>query len=64
MLWFNFILGLNIISLCFGSWLCIVMSLKSKKIKFKPTIELNPNIYVVVSFLSQTIFAFLLFQLH
>ena len=64
MLWFNFILGLNIISLCFGSWLCIVMSLKSKKIIFKPRIELNPNIYVVVSFLSQTIFAFLLFQLH
>ena len=64
MLWFNFILGLNIISLCFGSWLCFIMSLKSKKRKFKPRIELNPNIYVVVSFLSQTIFAFLLFQLH
>jgi len=26
------------------------MSLKLKKIKFKPRIELNPNIYVVVSF--------------
>ena len=63
MLWFNFILGLNIMSLCFGSWLCFIMSLK-KKIKFKPRIELNLNIYVVVSFLSQTIFAFLLFQLH
>ena len=64
MLWFNFILGLNFIFLCFGVWLCILMSLKSKKIKFKPRVELNPNIYVVVSFLSQSIFAFLLFQLH
>ena len=64
MLWFNFILGLNIICLCFGSWLCIIMSLKPKKIKFKPGIELNPNVYVVVSFLSQVIFVFLLFQLH
>ena len=35
-----------------------------KKIKLKPRIELNHNIYLVVSFLYQVIFAFLLSQLH
>ena len=36
MLWFNFILGLNFISLCFGVWKCMIMSLKQREIKFKP----------------------------
>ena len=26
MLWFNFIIGLNFISLCFRVWLCMIMS--------------------------------------
>ena len=41
MLWFNFILGLNFIFLCFWVWYCMIMSLKQKKIKFKPRIKLN-----------------------
>ena len=36
MLWFIFILGLNFISLCFGVWKCMIMSLKQREIKFKP----------------------------
>ena len=47
MLWFNFILGLIFISLCFGVWQCMIMSLKQWEIKIKPRIKLNHNIYVV-----------------
>ena len=39
----------------------MIMSLKQKEIKFEPRIKLNHNIYVVVNFLSQLIFIFLLF---
>ena len=46
MLSFNFILGLNFISLCFWVWQCMVMSLKQREIKFKPRIKLNHNIYI------------------
>ena len=43
-MWFNyFILGLHFILLCFWVWKCKVMSLKQRKIKFKPQIELNQN---------------------
>ena len=44
MLWFNFILGLNFISLCFGVWYCMVMNLKQREMKIKPRIKLNYNI--------------------
>ena len=43
-LWFNFILGLNFIFFCLWVWQCMIMSLKQKKIKFKPRIKLNHNI--------------------
>ena len=45
MLWFNFILGLNFISL--GSKLIIIdyHTPKQRKTKFKPRIKLNHNIY-------------------
>ena len=36
----------------------MIMSLKQKKIKFKPMIKLNHNIYVVSNILSQVIFFF------
>ena len=34
----------------------MIMSLEQKKIKFKPMIKLNHNIYVVSNILSQVIF--------
>ena len=37
--------GLNFISLCFWVWQCM-MSLKRRKIKFKPRITLNCNSYL------------------
>ena len=43
-LWFNyFILGLYFLFLCFGVWWCMIMSLKQRKIKFKPSKKLNHN---------------------
>ena len=48
MLLFNFILGLNYIFLCFVVWpnlIKIIMSLKQRKIKFKPSLKLNHNIH-------------------
>ena len=36
----------------------MIMSLKQKKINFKPMIKLNHNIYVVSNILSQVIFFF------
>ena len=35
MLWFNFILGSNLIFLCFGYGNLMVLSLKQRKIKFE-----------------------------
>ena len=49
MLWVSFILGLNFISLCFGVWQWLIMSLKQNEIKFKPGIKLlNHNIYTEI----------------
>jgi len=45
MFWFNFILGLNSISLCFWVWQRMKMSLKQTKIKFNQL--LNHNMYVI-----------------
>ena len=46
MLWFNFILGLNFIFLCFKLIILhYYYTPKTKEIKFKPTIKLNHNIY-------------------
>ena len=50
MLRFNFILGLNFISLWFGVWLSMITSLKQREIKFKPRIKLNHNIYTRLMF--------------
>ena len=46
MMYFNFILGFNFISLGFWVWQCMTMSLKRGKIKFKPRITLNHNSYL------------------
>ena len=43
MLWFNFILGLDFIFLCFDVWQYTMMSLEQRKIKLKPRIKLNHN---------------------
>ena len=45
-LWFNFILGLIFIFLCFKAWSCMIMSLKQREIKIKTRIKLNHNIYI------------------
>ena len=45
MLWFNFILGLNFIFFCFKLITIHYHTQKRKKIKFKPRIKLNHNIY-------------------
>ena len=41
LLWFNFILGLNFISLCFWVWKCTIVRLKQREIGFKPRMKLN-----------------------
>ena len=46
MLWFNFILGLNFIFFCLKLILIHYQTQKQKKIKFKPRIKLNHNIYM------------------
>ena len=46
MLWFNFILGLNFIFLCFKLIIIHSHILKQREIKFKPRTKLNHNIYV------------------
>ena len=43
-LWFNFILGLNFIFLCFNLIIIHYHTPKQRKIKFKPRIKLNHNI--------------------
>ena len=45
MLWLNFILGLNFIFLCFKLIILHYHTRKQRKIKFKPGIKLNHNIY-------------------
>ena len=45
MLWFNFILGLNFIFFCFKLIIIHYHTQKQKKIKLKPSIKLNHNIY-------------------
>ena len=37
------ILGLYFIFLCFGVWLCMIISLKQRKIKFIPGIKIEPK---------------------
>ena len=49
LLGFNFILGLNVISLCFNFIIIhIYHTLKQKKIKFKARIKLNHNIFIKI----------------
>ena len=45
LLWFNFILGLNFIFFCFKLIIVYYHTQKQKKIKFKPRIKLNHNIF-------------------
>ena len=44
MLWFNFILGSNFISLCFKLLIIHYHTQKQREIKFKPRIKWNHNI--------------------
>ena len=44
MLWFNIILGINFISLCFALLIIHYCTPKQRKIKFKPMIKLKNNI--------------------
>ena len=46
MLWFNFILGLNFIFLCFRLIIIHYHNLKQREMKFKPRTKLNLNIYL------------------
>ena len=46
LLWFNFIFGLSFIFLCFELIIRHYHTLKRSKIKFKPDIRLNHNIYM------------------
>ena len=43
-LWFNFILGSIFVFLCFCAWSCMIMSIKQRKVKIEPRIQLNHNI--------------------
>ena len=46
MLWFDFMLGLNFIFLCFKLIIIHYHTQKQREIKFKPRIKLNHNIYI------------------
>ena len=46
MLWFKFILGLNFIFFCFKIIIIHYHTQKQKKIKFKPRMKLNHNMYI------------------
>ena len=46
MLWFNFILGLIFIFLCFKLIIIYYHTQRQRKIKIKPRIKLNHNIYI------------------
>ena len=48
MLWFNFILGLNFNFLCFTLITIHCHTPKQRKIKYKPRIKLNHNIYTIM----------------
>ena len=50
MLWFNFIPGLNFISLCFKLIIIDYHTPKQRKIKFKARIKLNHNIYIYITY--------------
>ena len=50
MLWFNFILGLNFISLCHKLIITDYHTPKQRKIKLKPRIKLNDNNEVEVNY--------------
>ena len=43
MLWFNFILGLNFISICFKLIIIHYQSPKQRELKFKPRIKYDPQ---------------------
>ena len=45
MLWFNFTLGLNFIFFCFKLIIIHYHTQNQRKIKFKPRIKLNHNMY-------------------
>ena len=45
MLWFNFILDLNFIFLCFKLVIIHYLTQRQNKIKFKPRTKLNHNVY-------------------
>ena len=49
MLWLNFILGLNFISLCFRVYMVMYDNefKTQREIKFKPRIKLSHNIYYI-----------------
>ena len=47
MLWFNFILGSNFISLCFKIIIIHYYTPKQAEIEFKPRIKLNHNISIL-----------------
>ena len=53
MLWFSFILGLNLNFFCFEVIIIYYHSPKQKEIKFKPRIELNHNIYNIYFYLNK-----------
>ena len=53
MLWFNFILGLNFISLCFKLIIIHYHTPKQRKIKFKPRIKLNHNMSGFANFIDE-----------
>ena len=50
MLWFNFILSLNFLFFSFKLFFIHYHTPKQKKIKFKPRIKLNHNIYMTVQY--------------
>ena len=50
MLWFNFILGLIFIFLCFKLIIIYYHAQKQRKIKIKPRIKLNHNIHIFFCF--------------
>ena len=52
MLWFNFILGLEYIFLCFKLIIIQYHTPKQRKIKSKPRIKLNHNTYNAIAFLA------------
>ena len=59
MLWFNFILSLNFIFLCFKLIIIYYHTPKQRKIEFKPRTKLNHNIYTQWNvFASQQNFSF------